>query len=175
MHTKGHSYFFGIGFLLWPFVLNLTVFSLLNSGITFQSLVINVQLHVQCCMNGKDISSMSHGHIFRPDKGKASYTSYLIDVAFHAIFSHIIGTYPWWVLSHTWKQKSQNYPWCLWNIFGLLASRGFIPLDKSKKSLFSGIQFLCWSVALAWGLEEIKVSSPGSCVKVLWMAATAGV
>lgn len=46
VHTKGYSYFFGIGFLLWLFVLNLTVFSLLNSVITFQSLVINVQLHV---------------------------------------------------------------------------------------------------------------------------------
>lgn len=41
----------------------------------------------------KDISRMSQGHIFRPDKGKVSYTLSLIDLAFHASFSYTIDTY----------------------------------------------------------------------------------
>lgn len=39
-------------------------------------------------MNVKDISSMSQGHIFRPDKGKASYTLSLIDLAFQFLSYH---------------------------------------------------------------------------------------
>ena len=35
---------------------------------------------------------MSQGHIFRPDKGKGSYTLYLIDLAFHVSFSYTFNT-----------------------------------------------------------------------------------